>query len=96
MEDYIGKIGLTPEKLQFLIGTYPNSAVIQFLQSLCKYQIPPFKCPPLLKLFFRSIRKAVCPAISITPRAVWVNLRIFLESDFDCTPSVQLVNSQKF
>lgn len=86
--DYVGKLGLSSEKLGILVDNYSENPCITLLERICRLQLPPFKCPPLLIVFFRSIRKTVCPAVNVMPRAVWEDARIFLGSN---DPSVQLV-----
>ena len=58
---------------------------VTLLKNICNIfghdREPPYTCPPCIKLFFRSIRKAVCPAISITPKILWGNLRTYLRSE---------------
>ena len=38
-----------------------------------------YRCPEIVRSFFRSIRKAVCPANTITPTILWGYLRIYLD-----------------
>ena len=52
---------------------------ISLLVKICDRQLPPYRCPEIVRSFFRSIRKAVCPAITITPTILWGYLRIYLD-----------------
>ncbi len=72
--------GLQHEDLDKIIKTY-TSPCVDLLESICKTLTAPYKCPENCKLFFRSIRKSVCPAISITPKILWNNLRLYLSSN---------------
>ena len=78
LQEYTGEIGLTRDKLDALIACYTNNPCIQLLKAVCINQMPPFKPPPAIKLFFQSIRKEVCPAISITPKELWELISAYL------------------
>lgn len=79
LQEYTGQHGLTREKLTELIDSYNNVCII-LLEILCQSQNPPYKPPASIKIFFQSIRKAVCPAISITPTELWGDISFYLSN----------------
>ena len=89
LEEYTGKEGLSADKRNELVATYFDNPCILLLDSICLTQSPPFKPPPAIKLFFQSIRKSVCPAISIAPKELWGCINSYI---YDTTNSTTLEN----
>lgn len=79
MEKYTGSEGLDAANFLKLVEAYTNPC-IDLLKALCEEKPLPYTCPSTISLFFRSIRKSVCPAISITPKQLWIDLRLYLNS----------------
>ena len=78
LESYTGKEGLTHQNFIALFLAYKENPCIKLLQCLCQENRSPYICPKPIRLFFRSIRKAVCSAISITPKWIWDNIQDYL------------------
>lgn len=68
MEKYTGSEGLDAANFLKLVEAYTNPC-IDLLKALCEET-------STISLFFRSIRNSVCPAISITPKQLWIDLKI--------------------
>jgi hypothetical protein len=66
---------------------------IALLSIICVDQAEPFFCPPLIRTFFKSIRKAVCPAIGITPKVLWGYLRSYLNNGTTIDVMVSFINA---
>jgi hypothetical protein len=79
IEEFTSREGLSRAGLIELMKI--NNPCMDLLKSICSNLIEPFLCPPAISSFYRSIRKAVCPAISITPKILWGILRSYLRHD---------------
>ena len=79
IEEFTSREGLSRAGLIEL--TKIKNPCMDLLKSICSTLPEPFLCPPAISLFFRSIRKAVCPAVSITPKIMWGILRSYLRND---------------
>ena len=96
MEKFTGREGLSAREIADLKRCY-NNPCINLLLGMCN--LPnnqyPKKCHPPVAIFFRSIRKKICPAISIAPKVLWSSILRFI-SDFnsidDLVSSVFLYN----
>ena len=76
MEKFTGKEGLTSEELLELLDSYDNPC-IEFLSAMCNVPFNnqyPKRCLPASSIFSRSIRKDVCPAISLAPSVLWFEI----------------------
>ena len=57
-----------------------NNPCVDLLKALCHGKLHPNRCPPVILIFFRSIRKYIIPAISIAPKRLWNSLRLYLSN----------------
>ena len=75
--------GLSRNEVDEIIRSYNFMLpFIDFFRSICIIDdIFPKRCCPAVAIFFRSVRKDVCPAISIAPRFLWEAISIYYNND---------------
>ena len=80
LEKFVGDKGLSPDDISELEKLSPQNPCINFLLQICNNPRVsyPKKCLPSVSIFFRSIRKDVCPAISIAPKIMWQQILRFI------------------
>ena len=80
LEKFVGEEGLSAIDITQFQNFQPKNPCIDFLLEICNNPRVPYpkKCLESLSIFFRSIRKDVCPAISIAPKIMWQQILRFI------------------
>ena len=82
IEKFTGKEGISYTELEEFKKKYKNPCT-DFLLAICENprNAYPKKCFPSVSLFFKSIRKEICPALSIAPKRLWPFILRFISDE---------------